>query len=249
MSEKKFSKILIVISIIVVIVILSLLGYWGYDMIVKNAERREAGEAINEAENNIRRPGYTTVPGPGTSGNQGNSGNSGNNSATNSSSLIDVNLSGGSEGQNSTGEPEVRKQNYKGYALAGYIEIPSIKLSPEKMPILERFNSGSSEVAPGINYGPGLNKVGNTVVFGHNYRNGTHFSNIEKLKVGDAIYVTDLYNGHQRVKYTIYNVFQTAANDFDYASESTNGAKVISLSTCYGDDNNEDRTVVQARAE
>ena len=138
------------------------------------------------------------------------------------------------------------------------------------MPILERFNSGSSEVAPGINYGPGLNKVGNTVVFGHNYRNGklfsnvtklkvgdkiylktngTHFSNIENLKNNDVIYVTDLYNGHQRVKYTVYNIFQTAANDFDYASEGTNGAKVISLSTCYGDDNNEDRTVVQARAE
>lgn len=246
MSEKKFSKVLIVISVIVVIIILALLGYWGYDTYKKGVESREAGNAINEAENNIRRPGYSSLPGNGTSGNSGNSGN--NSANNNSSTLIDVNLSGG-ETQDPNGQSEVRKQNYKGYALAGYIEIPSIKLSPEKMPILERFNSGSSEVAPGINYGPGLNKVGNTVVFGHNYRNGTHFSNIENLKNGDVIYVTDLYNGHQRVKYTIYNVFQTAANDFEYASESTNGAKVISLSTCYGDDNNEDRTVVQARAE
>lgn len=248
MSEKKFSKVLIVISVIFVIVILALLGYWGYDMFTKNAEKRKAGEAINEAENNIRRPGYSSIPGQGTSGNPGNSGNNSSNN-TNSSTLIDVNLSGGGEQNTSSGEGEVKRQNYKGYALAGYIEIPSIKLSPEKMPILERFNSGSSEVAPGINYGPGLNKVGNTVVFGHNYRNGTHFSNIENVKVGDTIYVTDLYNGHQRVKYTVYNVFQTAANDFEYASESTNGARVISLSTCYGDDNNEDRTVVQARAE
>ena len=248
MSEKKFSKILIIISIIVAIVIVALLGYWGYDVYRKSAERREAGDAINEAENNIRRPGYSSVQGPGN--NTGNGNSNRNTTNNNGSTFIDVNtLTEETQDPSTTGEPEVRKQNYKGYALAGYIEIPSIKLSPEKMPILERFNSGSSEVAPGINYGPGLNKVGNTVVFGHNYRNGTHFSNIENLKQNDVIYVTDLYNGHQRVKYTVYNVFQTAANDFDYASEGTNGARVISLSTCYGDDNNEDRTVVQARAE
>lgn len=245
MSEKKFSKILIAISIIVAIVIVALLGYWGYNIYKKNVERKEAGEAINSAENNIRRPGYTTVPGIGNGTGNGNS----NSNTANNSTFIDVNTLTEEGTNNTTGEQGVKKQNYKGYALAGYIEIPSIKLSPEKMPILERFNSGSSEVAPGINYGPGLNKVGNTVVFGHNYRNGTHFSNIENLKTNDVIYVTDLYNGHQRVKYTVYNVFQTAANDFDYASESTNGAKVISLSTCYGDDNNEDRTIVQARAE
>ena len=245
MSEKKFSKILIVISIIVALIIVALLGYWGYDIYRKNLEQREANKAINEAENNIRRPGYSSVPGPGNNGGNGNS----NTANSNTSTFIDVNTLTEPTQDPSSGNQEPKKQNYKGYALAGYIEIPSIKLSPEKMPILERFNSGSSEGAPGINYGPGLNKVGNTIVFGHNYRNGTHFSNIENLKNNDVIYVTDLYNGHQRVKYTVYNVFQTAANDFDYATEGTNGARVISLSTCYGDDNNEDRTVVQARAE
>lgn len=248
MSEKKFGKVLIVISVIVAIIIIALLGFWGYDMITKGAERRAAGEAINEAENNIRNQGggYSSVAGPGNG-----KGNSRNNTANNNtSSLIDVNLTGGNEtqGPNSTEQPQVKKQTYKGYTLAGYIEIPSIKLSPEKLPILERYNSGAGEASPGINYGPGLNKAGQTVVFGHNYHNGTHFSNLEKVKVNDTIYVTDLYNGHQRVKYTVYNIYETAANDFGYVDEDTQGARVITLSTCYGE-NNEDRTIVQARAE
>lgn len=240
MSEKKYSKVLITVSVIGVILIIALLGFLGYTIYTKSVERKNAGDAVNEAENNFRNPGYGTNFGNGGTTNR-------NNTDGNSSTLIDVNLSSNQQGGDGTST--VKRQTYKGYSLSGYIEIPSIKLDPDKMPILERFNSGSSDVAPGINYGPGLNKVGNTVIFGHNYRNGTHFSNLDKVKINDTIYVTDLYNGHKRVKYTVYNVYQTAANDFDYASASTQGKMEISLSTCYGDDNNDDRTIVQARAE
>lgn len=240
MSEKKYSKTLIIIAAVVGIIILALICFLGYTIYTKNLEKRNAGDAVNEAENNMRNPGYST-----NFGNLQGSTNK-NNIGDNSSTLIDVNLSSNQQGG---GTSTVKTQTYKGYTLAGYIEIPSIKLDPTKMPILERFNSGSSEAAPGINYGPGLNKEGNTIIFGHNYRNGTHFSNLEDVKINDAIYVTDLYNGHKRVKYIVYNVYQTAANDFEYASVDTQGRKEISLSTCYGDNNNDDRTIVQARAE
>ncbi len=36
-----------------------------------------------------------------------------------------------------------------------------------------------------------LNKPGNTVIAGHNYRNSRFFSNNKKLNIGDKIYVTD----------------------------------------------------------
>ena len=38
----------------------------------------------------------------------------------------------------------------------------------------------------------GLNKVGNTVIIGHNYRNGTFFGSNKKMNEGDKVYITDL---------------------------------------------------------
>ena len=40
-------------------------------------------------------------------------------------------------------------------------------------------------------YGAGINQAGNTVIIGHNYRNGLFFSNNKKLNNGDKIYITD----------------------------------------------------------
>ena len=80
------------------------------------------------------------------------------------------------------------KQMYKGFPMVGTIEIPSIDL---KYPVLENASKSSMTVSVGILDGPGLNKVGNTTIAGHNYRNGTFFSNLKKVVNGDKIYITD----------------------------------------------------------
>ena len=59
-----------------------------------------------------------------------------------------------------------------------------------------------------MQYGPGPNQVGNTVIAGHNYRNGQFFSNNYKLENGDTIYITD--NSGTRLQYTIYNKYETS---------------------------------------
>lgn len=129
----------------------------------------------------------------------------------------------------------------QGYTVVGTIEIPKIDV---KYPVLENVTKKSIELAVAVLYGPGLNQVGNTVIVGHNYRNGTMFSNISKLSNGDAIYITDTTG--TKIKYSIYNMYQTTADDFEYATRDTEGTREISLSTCVTNDSSH-RTIIWAR--
>ena len=91
--------------------------------------------------------------------------------------------------------------------------------------------------------GPGLNQVGNTIIVGHNYRNGTFFSRNNELANDDEIYITD--NSGTRIEYTIYNIYTTSSEDSDYITRDTAGKREISLSTCT--DDSRYRLVIWAR--
>ena len=127
----------------------------------------------------------------------------------------------------------------KGMKVAGTIEIPKTNV---KYAILDNSSAKAMEVGIAMLYGPGVNKVGNTVLAGHNYRNGTFFSNNKKLNEGDVIYLTD--TSGKRVKYVIYKKYQTDSNDFSYATRTTNGKREISLQTCT--DNSKGRLIIWA---
>lgn len=130
---------------------------------------------------------------------------------------------------------------YKGFTVVGTIQIPTINL---KYPILEKVTKKSLETSVALLYtSNGLNEVGNSVIIGHNYRNGTMFSNVKKLEKGDVIYITD--TAGRKVKYTIYNIFRTSGSDGDYITRNTNGKREISLSTCT--DDSKARTIVLAK--
>ena len=47
---------------------------------------------------------------------------------------------------------------------------------------METATDSAIEVAVAVLSGPGVNQVGNTLIIGHNYRNGTFFSNNKKFK-------------------------------------------------------------------
>ena len=129
-----------------------------------------------------------------------------------------------------------------GYDIAGTIEIPATKV---KYPILDKVTKGSIETAVAILYGPGPNKEGNTVIVGHNYRNGQFFSNNKKLTNGDKIYITD-YDG-KKLSYTIYDKFETTAEDTTFYTRNTNGAREVTLSTCT--DDSKRRIIIFAKAD
>ena len=116
------------------------------------------------------------------------------------------------------------------YEVMGTIKIPKTGI---EYPVLETVTKRSIEIAVGIAYGPGLNEVGNTIIFGHNYRNGLFFSNNKKLTKGDKIYITDKTN--TTVTYEVYNVYETTANDASYMQRDTEGRREISLQTCTDD--------------
>lgn len=62
------------------------------------------------------------------------------------------------------------------------------------------------------------------------------FSNIHKLKNGDAIYITD--ESRTKIKYEVYSNFTAEATDTTFYNRDTAGLREITLSTCNASDNN-----------
>lgn len=89
----------------------------------------------------------------------------------------------------------------------------------------------------------GVNKVGNTVIQGHNYRNGLFFSNLSKLSNGDKIYIKDT-EGTQ-ITYEVYKNFSAEATDTSFYNRDTAGKREITLSTCTED--SAIRTIILAK--
>lgn len=224
MSESKYGKILTIILIIVVIGVLILLTFLGVDIYKKYATEKEVAKvvdnydtALNNIENtttdvNNELPDIVTKPSENTNS---------------------------SVGDTTSGQRPVKVQ-HEGYNVEGKIEIPAINL---KYVILEKTTPSSIETAVAIMYSAnGLNQPGNTVIAGHNYRNGSFFGNNDKLKEGDKIYITDNYG--TKIKYNIYNIYETSPDDSDFIMRDTNGKREVSLSTCT--DNSKARLIIWA---
>ena len=118
----------------------------------------------------------------------------------------------------------------EGYEVKGTIKIPKTGI---EYPVLDSVTKRSLEIAVGIAYGPGINEVGNTIIYGHNYRNGLFFSDNKKLSNGDKILLTDQTG--KTITYVIYNIYQTDPSDASYFTRDTNGKREISLQTCTDD--------------
>lgn len=207
---KTFFNIIITITLIALI---SFIGYIAYYYISNYLAVKEAEEAVEEFENDV-----IVVAMEEEENTQNEISEPTNNPETNKTS------------NQSTNKQTSTKVKYKGYSMIGTIQIPKTKV---KAPIVDKVTVNSISAAVGTLYGPGLNKVGNTVLVAHNYRNGTFFSNNKKLVVGDKIYITDATG--KKVEYTIYKTYQADEMDFSYSTRNTNGKREISLSTCTTD--------------
>ena len=217
MMNSRYSKFLTILLVIVIVAIIGLLGFWAYQVYQKYSINNDAEQAVEE---------FQHASGGKTDNTIGNATN-----PYNSVQSADSN-------QDNSGV-----KTYKGFVMAGTIEIPKTGC---KYPILAEANKKTIEVAVAILYGPGLNKPGNTVIVGHNYRNGMFFSNNKKITNGDKIYITDLTG--QKLTYIVYNTYETTAEDSDYMVRDTQGATEISLSTCTDYDSSR-RIIIWAKAE
>ncbi len=81
-----------------------------------------------------------------------------------------------------------------------------------KCAILEEVTPRSIEIAVGMMYTTaGLNEPGNTVIYGHNYRNKLFFSRNDELQTGDEIRILD--ESGRKITYEIFNIFETTMTD------------------------------------
>ena len=216
MKGKRYSKVLTVLLIIIIIAVIALLAYLGYSYYKKMKTQQDAEDFV----------GSFTDTDDSSSSDAGTS---------DENALVD---------ESDTSSSSATKTTYKGFEVLGTIEIPETDV---KYPILATLSGKALDTAVVAAYpSPAeLNTVGNVVIMGHNYRNGTFFSDNKKLSVGDNIYITDL-NG-DKVKYVIYDVFQASDTDTSFYNRDTDGKMEITLSTCT--DDSSARIIILAAAE
>lgn len=225
MLETKYEKLLTIILSIVVIAVLILLGFLGYDVVKKYSTKKTVAEVLNKFDESIENnedQNNSTVENVIVS----------NVEITN----VEVDNNNNSNNSNSSG----KTIQFQGYNVVGKMEIPAIDLEYH---ILEKATPSSIEAALAVQYtANGLNEVGNTLIVGHNYRNGSFFGSNDKLQLGDKVYITDTTG--RRIKYNIYNIYETSPEDGDFIMRDTNGKREISLSTCT--DNSKARLIIWA---
>lgn len=227
MFESKYGKLLTVVLVIVVIAIIGLIGFLGYQFYDKNKKIKEASEFVDNY-------------------NGGSASGSENNTEDTNSTGDKLNEIVGSLNStvDNTSKTAAKKGTYKGFSTVGTMQIPAIKFS---YPIIDSVSKSAIENSVAVLYpsgGESINQPGNTVIIGHNYRNGAFFSNNKKLKVGDKINVKD-YRG-TRISYTIYNKFETNDQDTSFYQRETNGKAELTLSTCT-DASNDRRLIILAK--
>lgn len=215
----KYSNVLTMLLVIFIVAILGIIGYFAYDLFNSNSINSNAQSAIDEFESATKKIKKDTS-------NLSNTTNTTESNATNPLDELNELISTDDVEQTE----EIEKVYMEDYEVMGTIRIPRTGI---EYPVLESVTKRSLEIAVGIAYGPGLNEVGNTVIYGHNYRNGLFFSDNKKLAVGDEIYITDRTG--TTLTYSIYNIYQTSANDASYFTRDTEGRKEISLQTCTDD--------------
>lgn len=224
----KFSNILTMILVVLIVAIIGVIGYFAYDTL--NAKRVDANalSAIDEFEKSTQKVKRNVEKSNSTANET---------TEENSVSLEEIadRLASETEVNEETqSDDEFEPVYYEGYEVKGTIEIPRTKVN---YPILDAITRKSLNVAIGlVPYGPGINEVGNTILYGHNFRNGTFFSNNKKLQNGDEVIITDQKG--EKVTYVIYDMFQTTANDAEYMTRDTQGRREISLQTCTDDSKN-----------
>lgn len=139
---------------------------------------------------------------------------------------------------NTTYTPEVQAAEP---FVIGIIKIEKIDLNYS---ILSVSNDELLDISVCRFAGPMPNEVGNLCIAGHNYVDYKYFSRLNELEINDKITIYDL-NG-EFIDYSIYEMYETSANDTSCTFQDTNNTKIVTLVTC--NNVNGKRLVVHAQA-
>ena len=129
---------------------------------------------------------------------------------------------------------------YKGYDIVGIIEIPKINI---EYPIINQTSDETMALSITKFWGNNVNDIGNFTMAGHNYFDGTMFSNTNKLNIEDIIKMTDLDG--KTIEYKVFDKYIIDPNDVKCVQSVKENTREITLITCINGRNN--RLVVKAR--
>ena len=208
-----YKKVLNIFFIILLIILLCIAGYVIYKFISAKIINDDSDEYIAEFTNEIGDIDSNIISDDGAVASAQT-----NSEANNKASKV-------KSARSSKTKKSVGK--YYNYDVCGYIRIPKTGI---QYPIIATLSKQALEKGVCVEYGPGPNEPGNTVIAGHNYLNRLFFSKNKNLNIGDKVYSTDLYG--VTVEYTIYNKFETSPQDTSYMFRDTGGIPEITLATC-----------------
>ena len=221
MTVNKYNKVLTVILIVLITAVVIGLGILAWNHFIKpRLDNKDKFEAIAEFDQKV-------------------------DEEIKKENEEDLKVEGPDESKGSGNGSKVREKTYyKGYVMLGYITIPKTGV---KEPILDTVTPATLDTAVATLYpsNPQINEPGNVVIIGHNYKNGTFFSNNKKLQVGDKFQIRD--NSGREYTYTIYEKFETTENDTSFYGRDTDGKIEVTLSTCT--DDVKARIIILARVE
>lgn len=228
--NRKNRNALTLMLIIIIVIIVGIIGFLGYEVVTTESKEKEAKRITDEfddlvptiseaelaelerlqAEAAAQNGNTTTNPSADPAG-SGSTGSSGGRSYS----------SGGYSGGR-------RTIDISGLSVYGTITIPAtnIKYSIFDKPTTNALDSGVAVLYTAN----GVNRPGNTVIAGHNYRNRSFFSQNKKLKNGDTIIIKDVTG--VEVTYVMYYSFTTTSIDASFYQRDTGGKREITLSTC-----------------
>lgn len=212
-AQEAYKKVLNIFFIILLIILLCIAGYVAYRFISAKIINDDSDEYIAEFTNEIG-----DIDGNIISDEVLNDSTNSNATANNKAEKV-------KKTRSSSSKKSVAK--YYNYDVCGYIRIPKTGI---QYPIIATLSKQALEKGVCVEYGPGPNEPGNTVIAGHNYLNRLFFSKNKNLNIGDKVYITDLYG--VTVEYTIYNKFETTPQDTGYIFRDTGGVPEITLATC-----------------
>lgn len=240
-SRKKDALTLLLIIIIVIII--GIIGYLGFEVISDKVKETQAEEITDEfdkqiptlteaeiqeikareAETNHEQTNSTSIP----EDNQNENGENqqGQNQSTGTSSGNSGTSYRPNGGNSSTGV------SINNMWVVGKIVIPATGV---RCSIFPDPGAKSLERGVGVMYSAnGLNRAGNTVIAGHNYKNRLFFSRNKNLVIGNVVKITD--TSGLEITYEIYNKFITNQDDASFFQRDTGGKREITLSTCTDD--------------
>lgn len=236
-GDSKYSNVLTVILVIVIVAIIALLIFFGIDIYTKYYITKEASDAADQFNDGVNSSNIIYDDDDYAPSGE----NLVNDVPNDPLSMLNNTTTQTPNTNQSTNNPDT--EYFKGFVMKGTIEIPKTDVN---LPVLAKATKDAIEVAVAIQYGVGLNKPGNTVIVGHNYRNGQFFSNNKKLEVGDKIKITTKAEGEKT--YIIYSKFPADQSDTSFFDRDTQGKCEITLSTCLDNDATR-RTIILAKEE